>query len=456
MARILKSYDPATGELVGSVRITAQTEIGNMVARAKDCQAQWASLGVNGRRDILSCAASRLNDNAADLARLITREMGKPLRESLSEVGVVVDNFATDLSDIAKALEPDQYQEGDIRSTVYHDPIGICACITPWNYPVAIPHWLILPALMAGNTVLSKPSEKTPLVGNAYASILQEVLPPSVLQVVCGAGSIGQAIVNSSVDMIAFVGSSEVGKQILRRAPKDFKRVILELGGKDPLIVLHGADVMAASTFAVRNGFRNAGQICVSTEHVIVIRDLAPQLIASMVKETESLVIGNGMELKTQLGPLVDVEQRDRVMRLVRGAVSRGARVLCGGAELEGSFMKPTILADISPGMAISQEEILGPVVCVHIVDSEEEAVCLANNSRYALGSVVFGPENAAMRVARRLKAGMVGINGAVRGARGAPWVGAQHSGYGFYGSAEGHRQFSQARVVTIKTGAKV
>lgn len=454
--RTLKSYDPATREIVGSTRITAHYEIENIVACAIDCQPQWASLSINERRDTLLRAASRLNESATDLAHLITHEMGKPLRESLSEVGVVVDNFAADLSDISKALEPDQYQDGNVRSTVYHDPIGVCACITPWNYPVAIPHWLILPALVAGNTVLFKPSEKAPLASNAYARILQEVLPPSVLQVVCGGGSIGQAIVNSSVDMIAFVGSSDVGKQILRSAPKDFKRVILELGGSDSLIVLHEADVTAAAIFAVRNGFRNAGQICVSTEHVIVIRDLAPQLIASMVKETESLVIGNELDLKTQLGPLVDVEQRDRVMRLIRDAVSRGARVLCGGEELEGSFMKPTILTDVSPDMAISHEEILGPVICVHVVDCEEDAICLANKSRYALGAVVFGSENSAIRAARKLKAGMVGINGAVRGARGAPWVGAQHSGYGFYGSADGHRQFSQVRVVTARTGANV
>ncbi len=452
--RTLKSYDPATREIVGSMQITTHAEIENIVARAKYCQPQWADLGVNARRDILTRASIHLSEQAVDLAHLITREMGKPLRESLSEVGVIVDNFAADLSEISKALEPDQYQDGNVRSTVYHDPIGVCACITPWNYPVAIPHWLILPALVAGNTVLLKPSEKTPLTSNAYARILQEVLPPSVLQVVCGGGSIGQAIVNSSIDMIAFVGSSEVGKQILRCAPKDFKRVILELGGSDSLIVLHEADVTAAATFAVRNGFRNAGQICISTEHVIVLRDLAPRLIARMVEETESLVIGNGMDLKTQLGPLVDLEQRDRVMRLIKDAVSHGARVLCGGVVLEGCFMKPTILTDVSSDMEIFHEEILGPVICVHIVDSEEDAVCFANDSRYALGAVVFGPEDSAKRVARKLKAGMVGINGAVRGARGTPWVGAQYSGYGFYGSSDGHRQFSQARVVTTRTGA--
>ncbi len=315
---ILKSYDPATGELVGAVRITARSDIGKIVAQAKSCQSQWASLGINGRREILLHVASRLSENLVELAHLITREMGKPLRESLSEVNVVVDNFADDLSDITKALEPEFYQEGETRSTVYHDPIGVCACITPWNYPVAIPHWLILPALTAGNAVLFKPSEKTPLVGEAYARIMQEVLPSSVLQVVCGSSSTGRAIVNSSVDMIAFVGSSDVGKQILRSAPKDFKRVILELGGKDPLIVLPGADVVAATAFAVRNGFRNAGQICVSTEHVIVIRDLAPQLISGMVEKAKSLLIGNGMETKTQLGPLVDVGQRDRSRMLYR------------------------------------------------------------------------------------------------------------------------------------------
>lgn len=454
--RTLKSYDPATGELVREVRITARSAIAEIVAQAKSSQPQWASLDINGRRDILLRAASRLSENANELARLITREMGKPLRESLSEVNVVIDNFADELSDISEALQPEHYQEGGMHSTVYHDPAGVCACITPWNYPVAIPHWLILPALTAGNAVLFKPSEKTPLAGEAYARIMQEVLPPSVLQVVYGPASTGRAIVNSPVDMIAFVGSSDAGKQILRSAPKDFKRVILELGGKDPLIVLHGADVSAATAFAVKNGFRNAGQICVSTERVIVIRDLAQQLISGMVEGAKSLVLGNGMDMETQLGPLVDVGQRDRVMRLVKDAVSQGAKILCGGAELEGSFMQPTILADISPGMAIAQEEILGPVVCVHVVDSEEEAVRLANDSRYALGAVIFGPEDSAQKVARNLRAGMVGINGAVRGVRGTPWVGAQHSGYGFYGSADGHRQFSQTRVVTTRIGANV
>lgn len=454
--RTLKSYNPATGELVGEVRPTARSAIGEIVVQAKGSQAQWASLGMNGRRDILLRAVSRLGENANELAHLITREMGKPLRESLSEVNVVVENFADELSDISEALQSEHYQEGEMRSTVYHDPVGVCACITPWNYPVAIPHWLILPALTAGNAVLFKPSEKTPLSGEAYARILQDVLPPYALQVVSGPGSIGRSLVHSPVDMVAFVGSSDTGEQILRGAPKDFKRVILELGGSDPLIVLRGADVTAAAAFAVRNGFRNAGQICVSTEHVIVICDLAPQLIAGMVEGAKSLVLGNGMDAETQLGPLVDVGQRDRVMRLVRDAVSQGAKILCGGAELEGSFMQPTILVNVMPSMAIAQEEILGPVVCVHVVDSEEEAVRLANDSRYALGAVIFGQEDFAQRVARNLKAGMVGINRAVRGVRGTPWVGAGHSGYGFYGSVDGHRQFTQTRVVTTRTEADV
>jgi acyl-CoA reductase-like NAD-dependent aldehyde dehydrogenase len=350
---------------------------------------------------------------------------------------------------MAAALAPEVLEDEHVRTTVYRDPFGVCAAITPWNFPMSMPHWMVLPSLMAGNTVVLKPSEKTPLVGQAYADVLNEVLPAGVLQVVHGDEAQGKALVAADVDLVAFTGSRAAGAAILGAAAPKLKRVVLELGGKDPLVVLADADLDRAAKFAVRNSFRNAGQVCVSTERIYVHESIADAFVARLVEGARALRVGGGTEAKVDVGPMVDARQKEVVARQVDDAVSRGARVAWRSERTDGNFLGPIVLTDVTHDMAVMRDETFGPVACVMRVRDADEAVRLANDTPYGLGAVVFGAPDTAAAVARRLDAGMIGVNQGVGGADGSPWVGAKQSGYGFHSGKEGHRQFAQVRIVS-------
>jgi succinate-semialdehyde dehydrogenase/glutarate-semialdehyde dehydrogenase len=310
---------------------------------------------------------------------------------------------------------------------------------------------MVLPALAAGNAVVFNPSEETPLSGQDNADILGEDLPPDVLITIQGADEQGKALVRSEVDLIAFTGSREVGKHILGAASGSLKRVILELGGKDAMIVLDDADLDEAAKFAAFNGFRNAGQVCVSTERVLVHEGVADAFLEKLAAEAEKMVMGNGLDGKTTLGPMVNPRQREHVIEQIRDAVTAGAKVMAGGVCHGEPFIVPTVLADVPDGSCVVRDETFGPVICVTRVSSDDEAVEKANATPFGLGAVVFGTDlERAEGVARRLTAGIIGINRACGGISGTPWVGAKESGYGYHKGRDGHRQFTQTRVVTM------
>ncbi len=448
---ILSSLNPLNGSVVGTVEVTPPEEISGLVANARAAQVKWAALGSKGRAELLGMAANRFEQEAESLGRLITEEMGKPLTEAIPEARAIGTGLQEELKEIGEALEPETFEQGPLRSVVHRDPFGVCAAITPWNFPMAMPNWMVLPALAAGNTVLFKPSEETPLCGQAYADILAEHLPEHVLTVIHGADEQGKTLVRSDVDLIAFTGSREVGKHILRSASQDLKRVILELGGKDPMIVLNDADLEEAAKFASWNGFRNAGQVCVSTERVYVHEDAADRFENLLVQEAEKLVVGDGLEAQTTVGPMVNKGQRELVLDQLREAIGGGARTLTGGADHPAPYIKPTILANVPEDLCISRDETFGPVICVTRVASDEEAIAKANATPFGLGAVVFGTDpDRTEKVARQLSAGMIGVNRACGGIKGTPWVGAGESGYGFHKGRDGHRQFTQTRVVSL------
>jgi len=449
---MLASIDPATGEVLGEVPVTAPTDVQAAVDRARASQAAWDGLGIGGRSEILRQAADILLDRVERHAELITREMGKPLRESRVEARSLGSGLVREVDEMVEALSPEAVEDDYARSTIYHDPLGVVGAITPWNFPMSMPSWMVLPALAAGNAVVLKPSEETPLCGQAYADALNEVLPPDVLVVVHGADDQGKALVRSDVDMIAFTGSREVGKHIMREASGTLKRVVLELGGKDPMIVLEDADIAEAARFAAFNSFRNCGQVCISTERIFVMEEVAEEFEAALADLTAAMSSGSGLD-DADVGPMVNARQRDHVLAQIERAVASGARVLAGGVGHHGNWVSPTVLADVTDEMEIGCEETFGPVACVTRVRGVDEAVERANATRFGLGAVVFGTDEArTAAVARRLTAGMIGVNRSVGGAAGTPWVGARESGFGFHKGRDGHRQFAQTRVVT--TGA--
>lgn len=446
----LSSVDPGTGEVIDEVPVADAEALAAAVTRARSAQGAWADLGPAERARRLLPAGERILEYHRSLAELVTREMGKPLAESLSEVTAAGRAFERVLPELERAFAPETLAQGELRSTVYHEPFGVCAAITPWNFPVMMPQSLVVPALMAGNAVILKPSEKTPLCGQHYVELLGRDLPPGVLQVVHGDASVGRALVAGPVDLIAFTGSRAAGKEILGAASAELKRVVLELGGKDPLLILDDADLEAAAAFAARNSFRNAGQVCVSTERIYVHEAIAARFESRLAELAAELRQGYGLDADVELGPMVDGGQRERVIAQVAAAQAAGATLVCGGQPGEGNHYPPTVLTGVTHDMAIMRDETFGPVACVQRYRDVDEGIRLANDTPYGLGAVVFGGDVArAEAVARRLEAGMVGVNRSCGGVAGTPWVGHKQSGYGYHGGVAGHRQFSAPRVVT-------
>lgn len=445
----LPSLNPANGDVVGEVPVTPENEIQGLVDRARRAQPAWDALGLDGRAEVLKRASQIFLARVDQHGELMTREQGKPLKEAKAEARSLGAGLEREVDEIVEALRPEHLEEGGYRSTVYRDPLGVVGCITPWNFPMSMPHWLVLPSLVAGNTVVLKPSEETPLCGQAYVDVLQEVLPDDVLLVAHGADDQGKALVQSDVDMIAFTGSREVGKHILREASASLKRVVLELGGKDPMIVLDDADIEKAAKFAAFNSFRNCGQVCVSTERIFVMDSVAEEFEGALADLAAALSVGDGLE-GADVGPMVNARQRDHVLAQLGAAVDEGARVIAGGSGHHDNFVTPTVLTGVTSQMEIGSAETFGPIACVTRVDSVDEAVTQANDTVFGLGAVVFGGENEATEaVARRLTAGMIGVNRAAGGVPGTPWVGARESGFGYHKSKDGHRQFTQTRVLT-------
>ncbi|MEE2827807.1 MAG: aldehyde dehydrogenase family protein, partial [Myxococcota bacterium] len=387
-----------------------------------------------------------------ELGRLLTAEMGKPLREAVGEVRSCGSHLGEELDEMVGAFEPELLEDGRTSTWLCHDPLGVAAAITPWNFPISMPHWMVLPALMAGNTVVLKPSEETPLIAQAYTDLLASCLPEGVLSVIHGDEAQGKALVQAEVDLIAFTGSRHAGSHILGSAAEGLKRVILELGGKDPLVVLDDADLEKAAKFAVRNSFRNAGQVCVSTERIYVLEPIADRFEEEVARLTTALKVGDGSAEGVEVGPMVNAAQRDHVLGQIDDALRAGARLLAGGKGHQGNLLQPTVLAGLDHSMDIMRRETFGPVACIVRCADEDEAVRLANDTVYGLGAVVFGGnEERAAAVARRIRAGMVGINRGVGGAQGSPWVGAKQSGFGYHGGPYGHRQFAQARIISTR-----
>lgn len=447
----LVSTNPGTGEVVGTVAVTPVDQIPAVVARARAAQPAWAALSFEERAARLREAGALIEARHEHIGSLGSQEMGKPIRECQGEAKWVGKGLADELTEMGEAFADEVIENDRMSTRVHRDPHGVAVCIAPWNFPILMPHTQVLPALAAGNTVILKPSEQSPLTAQAYAECLMECLPEGVLQVVHGDEAQGKALVSADgVDLVVFTGSRAAGVHILGEASKQLKRVILELGGKDPLVVLPDADLDRAASFAARNSFRNAGQVCVSTERIYVHADVHDAFVDKLVAEAQAMTVGPQAEASTKVGPMVDGRQKAHVVGQVDRAVASGAKVAWRGAHNEGNFLAPVVLTDLDDAMDIARDETFGPVACVFKVADDAEAVRRANDTPYGLGAVVYGAPDRAHQVARQLTAGMIGVNQGIGSAGSTPWVGARQSGYGFHSGKEGHRQFAQVRVVTV------
>jgi succinate-semialdehyde dehydrogenase/glutarate-semialdehyde dehydrogenase len=444
MSRLI-SYDPLTRSAIGDVALTEVAQLPELIKQARLAQSGWAARSLAQRQHQLSLAYQQLIPLQDDLARLISREMGKDLRRAGYEAGGTIHSAAYLTAEIAAALASESLSAD---TQIQYRPLGVVAVIAPWNYPLAMANNLLLPALMAGNSVILKPSEETPLVAQMFVNALNTVLPAGVLQIAQGDEKLGQALVLADINMVAFTGSVAAGKDIMANAAPGLKRLVMELGGNDPMIVMADADVNAAARFAVASSFENAGQMCTSTERIYVDARIARQFEEQVVAYARQYRVGPWDQSGVNIGPLVNPRQHQHVLQQLQDARAKGAQFLLGSDDYALPYIQATVVTGLTSQMQLEREETFGPVVAISHFQHIEEAIQRANESVYGLGAVVFGGAGAP-EVAQQLEAGMIGINQGVGGSGGAPWVGAKHSGYGFHGSAAGHRQFAQVRVLS-------
>ncbi len=438
------SFDPSKGEKLGEVPAATSQDIDGVVQKAKAASKAWRRVSLEERLATIQKAYAAAEPALHNLAELLSKEMGKDIRRSTSEVQGTIWGGPYMANSALEAL----CRKKTGGTTIEYVPLGVAAIISPWNYPLAMANNLMMPALMAGNSVVWKPSEETPLIAQAFFDIIHKGLPQDLLQIVHGDGSQGKMLVKSDVNVIGFTGSQATGRDIMAKAAPSLKRLVMELGGNDPMIVMKDADLQAAARFAVASSFENAGQMCISTERIYVDEEVAEQFEQYITALAAQYKVGPWDMDGVNIGPIINSKQHSKIIEHIKDAVEKKARLLHGTIEHPDHFITPTVLADMTTEMRIEQEETFGPVVCVSRFADLEDAISRANDSTYGLGAVVFG-NTGAQEVADRLEAGMIGVNQGVGGGGDVPWVGAKQSGFGFHGSAEGHRQFAQIRVVS-------
>ncbi|HEX6940430.1 MAG TPA: aldehyde dehydrogenase family protein [Longimicrobiales bacterium] len=455
--RSLVVRSPATGEELGTAPVLERHEVRELVERARAAQPAWAALGARGRGRLLLRFRDRLVDRADEVADLTSRETGKTRFEALILDVLITADLARWYARRAPALlAPRRVPSGWLlskRCYELREPFGVIGVIGPWNLAVLNGMRAVLPALVAGNAVVWKASEMSPLSALLMRELAREAgIPDDVFLVATGDGATGAALIEAGIDKVSFTGSVATGRQVARLAADRLIPATLELGGKDAMIVLADADIERAANAAVVAAFSNAGQLCVSIERVYVEAPVYDAFLGRVVELTSSLVAGPGRE--ADIGALTTQAQLETVERHVHDAVSKGARVLTGGERLPGPgrFYAPTVLADVDHSMDVMREETFGPVLPVMKVRDAEEAIRLANDSRFGLGASIWTRPDRAAALAPRIRVGMICLNdAAVNGlVAGLPFGGVGDSGYGTVYGDHGLYEMTRPRAVLV------
>ncbi len=451
----LAVINPATGEKIGEVTSATRESVGSAVEKARQGFREWRGFAGLDRAGIFHGVSRRLMDHQDELAETMTLEGGKPFVENRDEVewtAACFDYYGEVARDsvgyLPAPIEPQQL------ALVVKEPVGVVACIVPWNYPLLLAAWKVAPALAAGNAALLKPSEETPLATLRVAELIGDLLPEGVLQVLCGAGEVGEMLVrHPGVDMVAFTGSQETGRKVGMTAAERLIRANLELGGKDPFIVCDDVDIEVAAQGAVWAACLNAGQVCTSAERFYVMKEVADDFLDASRSFVKSLHVGDPMEKSTDLGPLINGPGREKVERHVGDALDRGAKLVAGGERWgeRGFFYKPTILTGVEDSMRVMSEETFGPVLPVVEVGSLDEAIERANSVPFGLAANVYTRDLEKMlKCMRELRAGTVWINDPLTDNDAAPFGGQRGSGIGRELGREGLEAFQESKHVHI------
>jgi acyl-CoA reductase-like NAD-dependent aldehyde dehydrogenase len=449
--------NPTTEETLAEVGLPSDEQVDAAIGVARDAAREWAAMPAIERGELLHEVATRLRARTDEIARLMTLEGGKPLIENSDEVAwtaAAFDYYAEIGRNFAGRVVPSI--ESTQLALVLKEPVGVVGCIVPWNYPLLLLAWKLAPALAAGNTTVCKPSELTPLSTLMLAQCFEH-MPSGVVNLVAGGGDVGARLVaDERVDCVAFTGSVETGKKIARVCADRIARINLELGGKDPFIVCD--DVAANVDVAARGGawaaYLNAGQVCTSAERFYVMEPVYDDFLQAFVDHTETLVVGDPLDPGTDIGPLVSAGQRERVSAQVEAAVSAGATLVRGAESLErGHYFTPAVVTGAPDETDLLREETFGPVAPIVRVRSLDEAIELANSTRFGLGANVYTRDMATVvRCMREIKAGTVWFNDPLTDNDAAPFGGMKQSGLGRELGQEGLEAFQETKHVHIET----
>lgn len=445
----------ATEAVIGRIPAGDRTDVDQAARAARAAFDGWSRTPPATRAEYLGKILAGLVARGGEIAETVASEVGMPIGLAKAiQAGLPAASFQTALA-LTTSYE---YEKQSGNSLIVKEPVGVVGCITPWNYPLHQVAAKVAPALAAGCTVVLKPSEVAPLSAFILAEIIHEAkLPPGVFNLVSGDGpTVGEAIASHpEVDMVSFTGSTRAGRRVSELAAPTVKRVALELGGKSANVILEDADLKRAVQQGVQNCYLNSGQTCSAWTRMLVPRARQAEAVALAKAKAESFQLGNPLDAKTTLGPLVSATQRDRVRGYIQRGISEGATLVTGGPDAPeglatGYFVRPTVFADVTPEMTIAQEEIFGPVLCIIPYDTEEDAVRIANQSIYGLGGGVWaGDVEHAKQVARRIRTGQVDINGAAFNPT-APFGGYKQSGRGREMGVHGFEEFLEIKSLQL------
>ncbi len=449
--------NPATGEPFAAVCTAAAAAVTRAIEDAQGAFERWRRLPAKARGAYLHAIADQLEARRQEIARTITLENGKPLAQSLGEIAMSVDHlrwFAEEARRVYGRIVPNQV-EGK-RHWVVKTPIGVVAAISPWNFPLVLAVRKLAPALAAGCAAILKPASATPLCALALAECAEAAqLPAGVLQVVLGPAAqiAGEFLRHPGCRKISFTGSTEVGRELIRGAAETIKPLSLELGGHAPVLVFEDADLEAAVDGAMVAKFRNTGQSCIAANRIFVQRSIYDRFLERLVRQTQGLKVGDGLEDGVQIGPLINRAGLEKAKEHIQDAVRRGARLLCGGRALDrsGWFIEPAVLADVPPPALCMQEETFAPIAAVASFATETEAIALANDTPYGLSAYAFTRDlNRVLRLSESIEAGTLGINDGVPSTSNCPFGGMKQSGWGRELGSEGIEEFVEVKHVSI------
>ncbi len=460
MNMTIRVNNPATGEFIEEVKIQSKEEVKQAIKECYEGFNDWSRLDAHERSRLLSKWSDKIQENKNSIAEVMTKENGKPLHESLGEVDYAtsyIDWYAEEAKRIYGRTIPANSESK--RIIVSHQPIGLVAAITPWNFPAAMMTRKAAPALAAGCTFIVKPAAETPLTAIRIIELAYEAgIPKSAIQYVNGSGRVIGGLFTDSdyIRKITFTGSTPVGKSLIKDSAETMKHVTMELGGHAPLIVAEDADLDFAVNQTIGTKFRNAGQTCVCANRLIIHENIVDAFSAKLKEEVEKLVVGNGMEEGTDIGPIINKKGYEKIVEQVKDAVAKGAEVLVGDKydedhENEAYFIHPTVLKHVTDDMDIMHEETFGPVAPITTFKTLEEAVEIANNTEYGLAAYFFTNDyRTGTYLHDHLDFGIVGWNDGGPSAAHAPFGGMKESGLGREGGIEGIEPYLETKYLSI------